>query len=331
MFSDILRTLGYSALITVALCSTAYAQEQPNLEEFKGKMAKAGAMVKQDLDEALRQYLEIRVLYSGPEIDYSVGRTYQRLGQCTDALGYYSKIMSYVADKHPIFTRTVASYDEIASCETWQKVRLSCEMPEGSYIMFDNERINSCWSRPISLPDGEHTFKLISEDGKKEASQTIVAKSGDPDLTVKLAFPKETQNVVKYETIEKSYVLKDRFHPALYWGLMTGGVAVMGVSGVFYGLAHKSYGDEIKYADLYASTGEKDYLKKSRDARHDVRMNNIITYSLLGAGGAIAITGVVLAVVNATSEKQRVEVTDDFTASIAPTDGGLAVGMGWRF
>lgn len=331
MFSDILRTLGYSALITVALSSTAYAQDQPNLEDFKEKMAQAAAMVKQDLDEALRQYLEIHVLYSGPEIDYSLGRTYQRMGQCKDALAYYSKIMSYVADTHPIFTRTVSSYDEVASCETWQKIKLSCDMPEGSYIMFDNERINSCWSRPISLPDGEHKFRLISQDGKKEVTQTIVAKSGEPDITVKLAFDKETKEVVKRETVEKSYILKDKFHPALYWGLITGGVAVMGVSGIFYGLAYKSYGDEIKYADLYSSTGEKDYLKKARDARHDVRMNNIITYSILGAGGAIALTGVVLAIVNATSEKERIEVTDDFSASIVPTDGGVAVGMGWRF
>lgn len=331
MFSGISRTLWISALVTMMVSSVAYAQDQ-NTAEFKERMVNAAVMAKQDLDEALRQYLEIHTQFSGPEIDYSLGRTYQKLGQCQESLDYYSKIMSDVSSDNPIFMRTVSSYDEVASCESWQKFMLKCDMPQGSYIMIDNERLQSCWSRPISLPDGEHTFKLVSADGK-EVSQKIVAKSEAPETTVKLAFEQEKVEVVKNETevLEKTYILKDKYHPALYWGLIAGGVAVMGAGGAFFGMANQSYADEIKYADQYTMTGNTDYLQKTRNARDDVRVYQIIAGTLLGVGGAAAVTGAVLAVINALSEKEKVEAGNDFTATIVPAKDGMSLGVQWRF
>ena len=331
MFSGISKTLWVSALTFAAFSSVAYAQEQPNLEEFKERMAQAGAMAKEDLDEALRQYLEIHVRFSGPEIDYSVGRAYQRLGQCKDALSYYSKIMSYVPDTHPIFTRTVGTYDEISTCENWQKVVLSCDMTEGSYIMLDNDRVNTCWSRPISLADGEHVIKLVSADGKKEVVKKITAKSGKPDIKLKLAFEKEKVEVVKKEAVEKNYVLKERFDPALYWGLIAGGAVIASTSGVFFGLAHRSNKDEVKYADLYAISGDPNDAEKAKDARDKVKSYKAASYTLLSIGCAAAVTGAVLAVLSAVSDKEMVPLDDGVTATIVPSSDGFAVGLGWRF
>lgn len=239
--------------------------------------------------------------------------------------------MSYVPDTHPIFTRTVGTYDEIATCENWQKVVLSCDMPAGGYIMLDNDRVNTCWSRPVSLADGEHVIKLVSADGKKEVVKKITAKSGKPDLKLKLAFEKEKVEVVKKEKVETSYVLKERFDPVLYWSLIAGGAVVAGTSGVFFGLAHRANKDEVKFADLYAVSGDPQDADKAEDARNKVKSYSAASYALLGIGCAAAVSGAVLAVLSAVSDKEKVPLDDGVTATVVPSADGISLGIGWRF
>ena len=102
-----------------------------DIEDFKARMARAAAMTKEDLNEALLQYLEIRVQYAGPEVDYSLGRAYQRLNQCVEAQDYYTKVMiDYnLAQDNVLYTRSVSNYDTIADCKSWQKVYLTCTIP----------------------------------------------------------------------------------------------------------------------------------------------------------------------------------------------------------
>ena len=80
MFSKSIKIMLTSAILS-SLSATAFAQEE--VEDFKVRMADAAAMAKQDISEALRQYLELRVQFQGPQIDYSLGRAYQRLNKWT--------------------------------------------------------------------------------------------------------------------------------------------------------------------------------------------------------------------------------------------------------
>ena len=330
MFSRFTKILMCASMLAGTLCTNAAAQD---MEDFKNRMASAAAMMKEDASEALRQYLEIRVQYAGPEVDYSLGRAYQRLYQCEDSQHYYTQVMvAYeLPDSNPIYKRATSAFDEIAPCAAWQKVKLTCAMPAGGYVQINNEKMSSCWDRPFSLPDGEHTFKLVGPDGKSKEI-TFKAQTGQPDAQLELALEAEKVEVERLVEVEKSYYYKDKFHPALYWGLIAGGLAVAGVGGVFYGMANAARTDEQKYSDLAVLYGgqENDYTAKAEAANKDVQLNNILTYTMLGIGGGIAVTGIVLAIVNAVSDKELVEM-ENVNAFVTPTDSGISMGFGVKF
>ncbi|MBO4349383.1 MAG: hypothetical protein J6A01_00355 [Proteobacteria bacterium] len=328
MFSKSIKILLLSAIFA-GIGSSAYAQE---MEEFKARMADAAAMTKQDLSEALRQYLEIRVQFSGPEVDYSLGRAYQRMNQCKDAQQYYTQVMvNYnLPETNSIYQRAVKAFDEISNCDAWQKFYLECEIPTGGYVMIDEERIGTCWQRPYSLAPGDHKFMIVDASGKSETVNVKAALS-KPDEHVKLAIHRvETVEVEKRVEIEKTYEMKEKFHPALYWGLMLGGAVLVAGGGFFSAYANHAYSDEKDYAYKYAIWGDDSYKKKADDAHDQVKLGNTLMYTFVGIGGAAAITGAVLAIVSAVSEKERVEV-NDVSAYASPLQDGVSFGIHMNF
>ena len=331
MFSKSIKVLLMSAILA-GIGTNVCAQE---IAEFKTRMADAAAMTKQDLSEALRQYLEIRVQYSGPEIDYSLGRAYQRMSQCTEAQNYYTQVMvNYnLPENNPIYQRAVKDFDAISDCTSWQKFYLDCEIPAGGYVMIDEERVNTCWKRPYALSPGEHKFVLVSADGKQEVV-TVKAVNSKPDEHVKLALKRvEKVEVEKRVEVEKTYEVKDKFHPALYWGLMVGGAALIAGGGFFSAYANHAYADEKEYAykhALFDTPTDNTYQKKADDAHDKVKLGNALMYSFIGVGGAAVATGVALAIVNAVSEKERVE-TGDVSAYAAPLSDGVSMGIHLNF
>lgn len=331
MFSKSIKVLLMSAILA-GIGTNVCAQE---IAEFKTRMADAAAMTKQDLSEALRQYLEIRAQYSGPEVDYSLGRAYQRMNQCSDAQFYYTQVMiNYnLPESNPIYQRAVKDFDAISDCNSWQKFYLECEIPAGGHVLMDDERINTCWKRPYSLSPGEHKFVLVDASGKQEVV-TVKAVNSKPDEHVKLAFKRvEKVEVEKRVEVAKTYELKDKFHPALYWGLMVGGAALIAGGGFFSAYANHAYAEETEYAYKHAllDTPENNtYQKKADDAHANVKLGNALMYSFIGVGGAAVATGVALAIVNAVSEKERVEV-GDVNAYAAPIQDGVAMGIHLNF
>ncbi len=318
--------------LACGICSTASAQDS---NEVYSRAAAASEMTKKDLSEALQQYLELRIDYAGAEIDYSIGRTYQRLFQCKNAKQFYEAVMVNYTLKadHPIFQKTVENYDAIATCDDWQKVNLSCTIPEGGSVMIDNEHIGQCWDRPYALPDGEHTFKLIAADGK-EVVETITTQSGQPAKSIKLSFPPERVEIEKVVEKVENYEYKERFHPALYWGLISGGVALIAGGAGFSAMANNALVDVQKYEDEYAVVQSDEAKQKAKknadDARSKVDTANALMYSFIGVGAATAVTGVALAIVSAVSPKEKI-VIDDLNAFVTPHDGGMMAGFGLSF
>ena len=328
MFSKSIKILLMTAIFA-GLGSSAYAQE---MEEFKARMADAAAMTKQDLSEALRQYLEIRVQFSGPEVDYSLGRAYQRMNQCKDAQQYYTQVMvNYnLPETNSIYQRAVKAFDEISNCDTWQKFYLECEIPTGGYVMIDEERVSTCWQRPYSLAPGEHKFTIVDATGKTE-TVNVKSELSKPDEHVKLAIKRvETVEVEKRVEVERAYEVREKFHPALYWGLMVGGAALVAGGGFFSAYANHAYSDEKDYAYKYALFGDKSDKKKADDAHDQVKLGNILMYSFVGVGGAAILTGAALAIVSAVSEKDHIEMSDT-SAYAAPLNDGVSFGINMRF
>lgn len=325
--------LGLGCIFCFAMMANC-AQAQ-DMEDFKKRMGDAAAATKVDLGEALRQYLEIRIEYAGPEVDYSLGRAYQRMNQCSQAQHYYTQVMvAYdLPDDNAIYKRAVNAFDEIAACDAWQKVTVECAVPIGGYAIIDGERISECWDRPYSFSDGEHVLTLVDAQGHK-IEKKITTKTGEAPMKISLVFPEKKKVVEKEVEVERRVVEKERFHPALYWGLITGGAAIVAVGGFMGAYAGAAKVDEQKYADLYGrALSESDreiYNKRRKDAHDDVKMRNTVMYTLVGIGGATAITGAILAILSAVSDKEIVEL-DETSAFVAPSDGGVTFGMGWRF
>lgn len=327
MFSKLpVWMIGCAALSFV--CSTAAAQD---MEAFKTRMNETAAVAKVDLNAALLSYLELRTKYAGPEIDYSLGRTYQRLYQCKEAQNYLTQVMvSYeLPDAHPVYQRAVKDFDAIAACDSWQKVRVESDIPAGGYVMIDDEKMSSFGDREYSLPPGEHVFKLFSRDGKSVEVKFTAENSGKTE-TISLSFPPEKVEVENVVAVEHNYYYQERFHPALYWGLIAGGVAVVAVGGFMSGIANSAYADEQKYADRYAVLKNESDKKKANDARDKVKNVNIAMYTLIGVGAAAAVTGAALAIVSAVSEKERIE-DNSFNAYVTPSPDGVSLGLGFQF
>ncbi|MCL2325235.1 MAG: hypothetical protein FWC40_01840 [Proteobacteria bacterium] len=335
MFSRAKRSLFCVAALLLAGVAPAYGQD---MEDFKARMARAASMTQENMSEALRQYLEIRAKYAGKEVDYSLGRTYQRLFQCEEAQYYYEQVMiKYdLPDDDPIYQRAVKDFDQIAHCRDWQKVYLDCAIPAGGHVLIGSERVNQCWERPFALSDGEHTFKLVSETGREKVV-TFAAKSGAADARIALAFDVEQVVVEQVIATEQHFVLQERFHPALYWGLITGGVLIMGGGGGgFAALSNRALVDvernEVKYEVLLATEPDRANAAKQRanEARDRVKLHNTLMYTSFGVGGALVVTGVTLAVISAVSPRVRVEKTN-VEAFVAPSAGGLMMGFGMSF
>jgi len=367
MFSKVLRTASVSvlALACMLVGSSTYAQETDG-EDFNRRMSEAAATAKKDLNDALVQYLEIRTKYANESIDYSLGRIYQRLGQCENAQASFSSVLSSynLDDMNPIFQRTIKDFDDLNDCAKWQKIYLDCTTIPDAYITIDNDRIGACPSRPISLPDGDHTIKIIAPDGR-EGVENIKTGSGKMDKKVPLALPPE-KVLPKIATIEKkvevahNFVEKHKFHPALYWGLIAGGVAIMGTGGIFGVIAQKAHGDEIKYNEKTSiiqsnldhkenfiaadNQAVEDYFNglnnefqdlrdKAEDAKNKASLNKTLSLTMVGIGAAVTVTGVALAIVDIVSEKTLVEVEnkDAPKAFFAPSPEGFSMGVAMTF
>lgn len=303
-----------------------------DIEDFKARMARAAAMTKEDLNEALLQYLEIRVQYAGPEVDYSLGRAYQRLNQCVEAQDYYTKVMiDYnLAQDNVLYTRSVSNYDTIADCKSWQKVYLTCTIPPKGYVMIDDEKISQCWDRPYYMSDGMHQFRLIDADGKEIAVDKAMVSGGE-DIHIVL---KPEEKVVEVERIvEKEcqvVAAAERFHPALYWGLIAGGIAVAGMGGYFAAYTEHAQTVALKYDDLYTVVGKESFKTRANEARDDAQMGRIIMYSAIGLGSALAISGITIAIVNAVGKKDDT-ASETSTGFVAPYKDGFVFGLGLTF
>lgn len=310
----------------------AFHASAQDIEDFKARMARAAAMTKEDLSEALVQYLEIRVQYAGPEVDYSLGRAYERLNQCVEAQDYYSKVMiDYnLTQDNVLYTRSVSNYDTIASCKSWQKVYLSCTIPPKGYVMIDEEKVSQCWDRPYYMSDGKHLFKLVDAEGQEIVVEKVTM-AGGADIRIVL---KPEDKVIEVERIVQAdcAVVKaeDRFHPALYWGLIAGGLAVAGVGGYFASYAQHAETVALKYDDLYSVVGRDAFKTRANEARDDAKMGRIIMYSAIGVGSALAISGISLAIVNALSKKDEVD-SEKSTGFVVPYKDGFVFGMGLSF
>ncbi len=306
-----------------SLVSTSAYAEDKAAEDFANRMVEAAETLKGgQMWDGLEQYLVIASLYSAPEVNYALGRTYQRLHQCSDALTYYYKVITSqdIAEDNPIYMRTVEALDKIGTCADWGGVTLQCQA-RGAELVIDGEKIGRCKDRVYILPDGEHTIEGSGIDGTFKQTVTV-SKGKFEDVTVKID-PKAIE-VVKVEKESHHFEYEPAINPVYQWTFMGVGAALLVTSGFML-----AYSYDAKYIGLDAKhVGDTQTFNDAKDA---VDMTKIISWSLVGAGAATFLTGVSLWIANAVLDPEVKEVDAAVQAGIAVTPSGANLSLSYRF
>ena len=319
-----------SLIVIVTLIYTANPANAQNVDPqqlFAEKMQQAATLTKEKkLPLALFKYLEIRQTFTGPELDYSIGRTYQRLHQCTDAIPYFQKVVneSGLKNNHTVLTRSKEALDEIKDCDNWPTVTLNCATLNNETLFIDDDAIGQCFIKTYTLPPGKHTFEVRSDIPENNTKKEINLENAPQAVALIPEKQPETKTKIETKEVNHYYKISEKFSPHLYWGLMTGGAAVLISSGFFAAMGYDAKADIQKYKDR----NQTDKLKKPEDK---LKLSKILMGTSLGVGGAVFLTGMTLAIISAVSEK-KVDYTDSpLQTYIAPSTNGITFGLQTRF
>ncbi len=276
-------------LLWVAMPGGVQGQQDP--AEYKRQLDAAAEIIKAgDLPASLLAYLEIRSKFSGPEVDYSLGRVYQRLHQCDEAKLFYLFVMnSYNLDEgSQLFTRSANYFNDLFDCDGWSQVEVRCS-PADATLFIDGESVGPCFSRPYRLPGGEHVFRLEAK-GEAPVEKRLSVKDGERkkvELVIETA--KVEERIVE---VPVEVAVGGGSTSWLGWGLISGGAAVLVASGYFSAMGYSALGDVQRAADRGDVQGRK-------SAEDEVSTAKILTGVSLGVGAACVATGLVFVLLDA--------------------------------
>lgn len=303
----------------LSFVSTPFALAQPDPEEYSKRLSEGLTQAKAgNVSDALLTYLEVRSKFSGPEVDYSLGRMYHKLHQCVDARTFYAFVMnSYDLDEgDDLYSRSAGYFDELYSCDTWGVVELKCGSPD-AMLLIDGEKVGRCLKTSYQMPAGEHTFRL-ERDGEEPVSATVQVSEGSFEK-VSLALPEKVVEKI-VESAPPPVVVSSSGPNWLAWGLIGGGGAVLAASAFFNAAGYQAMQDVQKAADA----GDFSARKAAED---DVGTHKVLTGITFGVGLAALATGVTLVMIDAFSEPDEAATGVGFVVG----NEGAAVVLQGRF
>ena len=283
----------FSALLLLGLlASPKLAHAQLTTDDYRTALDEATAIYKLgDYSAALFAYLEVRSKFGGPEIDYSLARTYHKLYRCEDAQTFYLFVMNTydLPEEDALFQRAAKYYEELLSCPDYGQVTLECS-DLGASLMVNGEPIGTCPSKPFQMPDGDYTFTLSNSEGEKVEDRVVVASGASERVVLELP-----EKVVT-ETIEVPVEVGVKKETNwLAWSLVGVGAASLTASAFTNSLGYAAMADVQKAADEGDSSARQ-------QAEDDVAMQQMLTGITFGVGLAAAGTGVVLLILDSLDE-----------------------------
>jgi hypothetical protein len=291
------------------------AQSDP--EEYKRQLDAATEVYNSgDLSLALIAYLEVRSRFSGPEVDYSLARTYHRLHQCVSARTFYAYVMnSYdLPEKNPLYQRAANYFDELYSCDQWGQVELECSTQDG-VLSVNGEKLGACMKSVYQLPAGMYKFSL-EKAGLPAVEQSVDVSDGSM-AKVKLELPSH-EVVERIVEVPAPVLVEQSSTNWLVWGLIGGGGLLLASSAYFNAAGYSAMVDVQKAAD-------RGDLSARKSAEDDVSTQQVLTGVTFGVGLAVLATGVTFAILDAVSEP---EVETDTGVSLMLSSEGA--GLLWR-
>lgn len=271
----------------------------------------------QALTGALDKYKEAIALWEHPLVRYNMAVTEIRLEKVLDAADDLEKALKW-GDKpfKPELYQEALGYQALIKGQVGY-VEASCDQA-GASLLFDGKPLMSCpGSKKMRVLAGEHTIVGEKKDYLTQSTKLVV--SGDKTAKANITL------VALDSAVSYKYPYK-RWIP---WTLIGAGVAV-GVGGAGTWLLGKNQNDQFNsdYAVTCANGCEPGLTDPAhaglRNERDQAKLKGQIGIGMAGLGGALAVTGVVIAILN---RPQKILPN----VEVAPTSGGGIAGIGWNF
>ena len=268
---------------------------------------------------ALEKYKQAIELWPHPLIEFNMGVTLVRLDLYLEAADTLDKALRFGKDPYP-------SPEQYQQAVDYQKliagrvgtVEASCDQAD-AHVLLDGKPWFSCpGTKKLRVMAGEHVIVGESK-GFMTISKSVVVGGG--------ATASQKITLLPLDAVVKLEYPSPRWLP---W--TTAGVgAAIGLGGLGFWFAGRSQMDRFEAdfamlcptgcdADLNSNPTER----QLADQRDSAKLKGKIAISMMAAGGAITISGVVWAILN---RPKRVLPKME----VAPTDGGATARVRWRF
>jgi hypothetical protein len=266
---------------------------------------------------ALEKYKEAIALWEHPLIRFNMAVTEIRLERILEAADDLEKALKY-GDKpfKPELYQQALDYQALLKGRVGY-IEVSCEQA-GARLLLDGKPWFDCpKTDKIRVLAGEHAI-VGTKDGFLTSSTKVVVDGGET-----------VREKVKLVPLDSAVVLTYPYRRWIPWTMTGVGLAV-GLGGAGIWLLGKNQMDQFE-ADFSVqcqngcepglTAPEHSALAAQRDG---AELKGQIGIVMMGVGGAAAVTGIVLAIMNRpTRTLPNVEV--------APTAGGSVARVGWRF
>jgi hypothetical protein len=310
-------------LVLLVLAGTAYAEDPWAVGVPMDKQKQANALfaeanqlfAQQAHAPALEKYKAAIALWDHPLIRFNMAVTEIRLDRILEAAEDLDRALRYGA-----IPFSTALYQEALDYQALVKrqvgvIDASCDQPD-VHVLLDGKPWFACpGKQEQKVLAGEHVI-LGERKEYMTRSQRIIVKGGATDT--------ERLSLVP---IESAVRLEYPYRRWLPYTIAATGVAIA-AGGLAVYLAGRSGMDQLA-ADFTTNCPagcKMDFSDKPflRDEMDSAQLKGRIGIGMMAAGGAVAVTGIILTIAN---KAHRVLPS----VEAAPTAGGAAASVGWRF
>jgi hypothetical protein len=266
---------------------------------------------------ALEKYKQAIALWEHPLIRFNMAVTEVRLERILDAADNLEKALAY-GDKpfKPELYQQALDYQALVKNQVGF-IEATCDEASARVLLDGKPWFDCAGTKKLRVLAGEHAV-VGEKQGFLSMATKIVVDGGET-----------VQHKIKLVPLESAVVLKYPYRRWIPWTMVGVGLGV-GLGGAATWIAGKNQMDRFETDfSIQCANGCEPGLTapehRSLAAQRDgAELKGQIGIAMMGVGGAVAVTGVVLAIMNRPiRELPNVEV--------APKAGGGVVQAGWRF
>lgn len=249
-------------------------------------------------DDAIKKFMQARVLDDQPDLLYNIARCYHKKGDCVAAKEHYKRFIAKPGATADRITQTETYITELGECATTGDLALACT-PANATVSIDGDAQKGVCGKFEDLKPGQHSLLVVAPGYEALA------------MTVNVDVNKVTTASANLKRAEGAI---DSGSGAnwLGWGLVSGGAALV-LGGVIVDIVNLDNQSKLET------------LKKSDPERAEVEdafeRNQTILWVLYGAGAATAITGVVFLITGVGKPSTEAQALGDsgFSWQLAPS------------